>query len=253
MAPRFRALADDEIMRKHAGEVVTAADRACEELLTELLRDIVDAPVIGEEATAASPVELDRFMADGHDGGPAWIVDPIDGTRRFVSGEPEYGVMVAFAERGRTTAAWILLPQLDQVVTAQLGAGAERNGEPLVMPEPAADPGQWQVLLKNHHMPAEVRDAVAGRAERFRALDHQGSSAALEYLQVAQGKNTALGFWRTKPWDHAPGALIVEEAGGLVLRPDGRRYGPTQHGEGILSAHASIADEARRLVFGDAG
>ncbi len=106
IAPHFRSLAADDVEEKEAGEVVTVADRAAERVLGPLLREVIDAPVLGEEAAAADPSLLDLVGAPG----PLWLLDPIDGTANFAVGSPTYAVMVALLRDGETEAAWILQP-----------------------------------------------------------------------------------------------------------------------------------------------
>ncbi|WP_431904794.1 inositol monophosphatase family protein [Nonomuraea sp. bgisy101] len=74
--PRFRALADGEVTEKSPDEVVTVADREAEELISRGLRGVVDAPVVGEEATAGDP----RLLMALREAPAAWLVDPLDGT-----------------------------------------------------------------------------------------------------------------------------------------------------------------------------
>ena len=69
--------------------------------------------------------------------------------------------------------------------------------------------------------------------------------AGREYLDLLTGKQQFVAFWRTLPWDHAPGALLVREAGGVVRRFDGEPYRPADEGNGLLSA---ISDDTWRTV-----
>ena len=129
--PRFKALAAGEVSEKSPGDFVTIADQECERVLSERLRAIRDVPVVGEEATAADPTLLDQVgSADA-----AWIVDPIDGTKNFVNGDPDFVVMVAFVEMGATTAAWIWHPERDALLAARRGGRTHRNGMAVVAPE----------------------------------------------------------------------------------------------------------------------
>jgi len=60
--------------------------------------------------------------------------------------------------------------------------------------------------------------------------------AGHEYPSIAQGRQNFVLFWRTEPWDHAPGALFMSEAGAHVARPDGSPYRPLDGGQGLLVA-----------------
>ena len=104
--PRFRNHAAHEISEKAANDFVTIADKESELRLAEGLAAILpEAGIIGEEACAADPTILERA---GH--GLNWIIDPIDGTGNFASGNPPFGIMIALADAGATLAGWILDP-----------------------------------------------------------------------------------------------------------------------------------------------
>ena len=104
--PRYRNLADHEISEKAADDYVTIADKESELRLAEGLSAILpEAGIIGEEACAADPAILERAGT-----GLNWIIDPIDGTGNFVSGNPPFGIMIALADSGTTLAGWILDP-----------------------------------------------------------------------------------------------------------------------------------------------
>ena len=89
---------------------------------------------------------------------------------------------------------------------------------------------------------------------RGRKLDDRAPEAwsllrAAEYPAVAQGDRHFALFWRTLAWDHAPGALLLREAGGSVMRWDGSAYLPAIPGEGLLIArNPAVADEVSRRV-----
>ena len=99
--PRFRSLGRDEVTEKAPGEIVTVADRESEATITRRLRELLDVPVVGEEATSTEP-KLLRALADE----PAvWLVDPLDGTRNFVRGSEDFAVMAALVREGEAVAS----------------------------------------------------------------------------------------------------------------------------------------------------
>ena len=118
--PKFRALADDEIIEKRPGDVVTVADRLAEQALTRIFRAAnPDCLVVGEEGIYADPTPLKALpTAD-----LAWVIDPIDGTRNFASGSPDFAVMVAEVRSGVTTRGWIWQPQFGRGYVVERGAG----------------------------------------------------------------------------------------------------------------------------------
>jgi len=246
IAPRFRTLVEGEIEHKSPGEVVTIADRECEEFLGPLLRDVADVPVVGEEGTAADPSLVGLISTSD----AVWLVDPIDGTANFADGSPEYAVMVAYVEHGRTTASWIWQPQVDRMAIASLGAGATINGTTVTTPVPEPDPMSWRGVVKDRFLPPELRAAVEANLTGFGAR-HQGSNCAgIEYPALVAGRHTFLFYWRTLPWDHAPGVLLAQEAGCSALRPDGRPFSLQPDAEGLLVAHHSAAEVIRDRLLG---
>lgn len=232
VVPRFRALEADAITEKSPGDWVTDADHECEDLLTTALGAIEPGvPVVGEEAVASDPSLL--TVASSHD--RAWLVDPVDGTKAFIDGSPDFATMVALVEGGITTASWIWQPIHAQMFSALKGGGASHNGEALRAP---SDPGpreQWRGLLRTHAMPAALRSASEASLESAGFNHTQVAAAGVTYPKTATGEFAYALYWRTLPWDHAPGALLAEEAGRTVRRLDGTPYRPFDGGLGLLT------------------
>ena len=239
VTPRFRALAPEDIGAKGPGDVVTIVDTEAETEISRGLNAVLPGvPVVGEEGVAADPTLLEGL------GAPlAWVVDPLDGTRAFIEGLPEHAVMVALLERGQSVAGWICLPALGRTYVAERGSGATCNGRTLSR-RPPADPMTGAASLG---IPVRWRAALeTSPASSGIALDGRLWSGYY-YSQVADGVLDALVYQRAHPWDHAPGAAIVRELGGAVLRPDGAEYAPGS-GEGGLVVGASPV--AARTVLG---
>lgn len=238
---RFRSLGSDDIEEKSPGDLVTIADRECERVLAERLPSIVDAPVVGEEATEADPGLPAAIESAAH----AWIVDPVDGTANFAAGRDDFAVMVALASAGETVAAWIWRPVTDELVAAERGAGAWRAGERLRVPSIAETTGG---ILKHKYVPEPTRAAFRAVADDLDLLPDK-RCAGVEYLDLVAGSSSFLTYWRTKPWDHAPGALIASEAGLRTGRFDGSDYRPGDRRTGLLTCRADRWDDlAPRLL-----
>ena len=229
VVPRFRALAAGDIMEKSPGDLVTIADQRCEQVLAERLRRIRELPVVGEEGTADNPLLLDLVASAP----AAWIIDPIDGTANFVAGNPNYVVMVALVEAGVTTAAWIWHPETDAMLTAELGGGVKRNEIPVSSPQRSASP---RGILKRKFMQEPARTRLGVFPASAGQIVPPLKSAGVEYAALIDGEIDFLMYWRTLPWDHAPGALIATEAGLRVARPDGSTYLPGDGRQGLLAA-----------------
>lgn len=224
MLPKFRALDVSEIESKatagYAEDVVTVVDKAAEAALTSGLRAIFpDARVLGEEAAHADPSMLEWATLDS----PLWIVDPLDGTLNFASGNDGFGIMVSFARHGRTTMAWIYLAARDELFVAEDGSGCYRNGRPLQVP-PRQEGRVLSGTFSNRFMPPELRTHVEERTSGRYAQAFLSGAAAIEYTEIALGHKDFATYYRLLPWDHAGPALILTEAGGRVEHLDGSPY-----------------------------
>ncbi|HVB05568.1 MAG TPA: inositol monophosphatase [Acidimicrobiales bacterium] len=243
--PRFSFLAQDDVRAKSPGELVTVADEEAEQLLEARLAGLGQgAPVVGEEACAADPSRLQLL------GSPrAWLVDPIDGTANFVTGSPDWGVMVALLEEGATVAAWIWQPLRQAMFMAARGGGVLRDGRPIRRGRPAATAAGLRGRVSSRFLPPEQAAAVERNRGRFGSVLSGRGSAAIEYPALVEGAQDFCVYWRTLAWDHAAGALLVEEAGGVVGRFDGSPYRPAEEGSGlIVAADETSWQQARSLV-----
>lgn len=230
--PRFRALKDHEVMEKGAGDVVTAADLESEAPLTAALMQMAPGSVVvGEEAHHEDPTILSRFEADA----PVWVIDPLDGTRNFSRGRETFCMLVAYVVRHETRRAWLYDPATDRLAMAEAGAGATLDGAPLISPQPPGD-GSLVGQINLNWFPTDRRGAIEREAKRrFGALDRL-FCAGHDFLGQALGGRHFSFYRRLWPWDHAAGALIRREAGGVVGRLDGRPYLAGERVEGLLSA-----------------
>jgi fructose-1,6-bisphosphatase/inositol monophosphatase family enzyme len=250
--PRFRRLAAGEIHVKATEgdptDVVTEADFAAERRLTPEVRALVaGSVVVGEEAAHADPRILRALDGDG----PVWVVDPVDGTRNFAAGSERFGSMLALVVRGVTVMSWIHLPCEDATFVAESGAGATLDGRRFRADDAAvADPPAGTVygrisMPKEEFARLESRAAATGRAQPYLG------SAAVEYTSMLRGRKDYLVYHRLLPWDHAPGALLVDEAGGRVRHADGDAYAPRHRDRTLLAARtASAWDAAHAALFG---
>ena len=243
--PRFRRLDPSQIEEKAPDELVTIADKESEAaLIAGLTKLLPESRVIGEEGVSADPALL-----EGIGEGVAWIVDPIDGTANFAAGETPFGIMVALAIDGVSEAAWLFDPVGDRMCSAARGRGAFINGTRVTSrtsgaPIPIAG-------LSTKFLPPEMRGDIEARAEGRMRCVAIPRCAAEQYPRIILGANDLALFWRTHVWDHAPGALILTEAGGRVARFDGTDYAVAQTGTGLLAAATPhMWDEAAAILLG---
>lgn len=222
--PRFRMLRDDEIERKMTAsdpeDIVTIVDRRVEARVTAALREIdPEARVVGEEAVHQDPDLLRHLSADE----PVWLLDPIDGTKNFARGLDGFGIMLARLRHGLAQAAWVFLPARRQMFVAEAGSGAFLDGARLTVPETSAS-ALPRGTVHTRYMPATLAAAlrVAGDGNHVPAPDTGAS--AIEYTAILRGERDFGVYYRLLPWDHAPAALILTEAGGRVDHLDGSPY-----------------------------
>ena len=191
--PRFRNLAAHEISEKAANDFVTIADKESELRLAEGLAAILpEAGIIGEEACAADPTILERA---GH--GLNWIIDPIDGTGNFASGNPPFGIMIALADAGATLAGWILDPMTGRVCHALLGGGSHIDGEQVQARESGGD--LPIAALAVYFMTEDERADIQRRADGQFAVVDIPRCAAEQYPRLVLGQNDVSVFARTLP------------------------------------------------------
>jgi fructose-1,6-bisphosphatase/inositol monophosphatase family enzyme len=234
VTPRFGALAAGEVRKKQLVKPVTVADREAEERLTaELQAAYPGALVLGEEAVAADARVLARFRDAEH----AFTVDPVDGTRQFVRGSPDHAVMVAELRHGQVVRSWIWQPQHRRAYVAERGAGAWCDGRRLTVSS----------------RPASPSGGVVGRVRALARMRRTGTCCGVDYPRLADGAADYALSWHPRPWDHAPGSLLLAEAGGVVGAPDGSAYAPRGRGPRVMVAaadaatHAAVGGMLRRL------
>lgn len=264
--PRFRRLADHEVRAKEGGELVTAADVACEARLTRLLRDhLPGSGVIGEEAAAERPEVLDLLA--GAD--PVWLIDPVDGTANFAAGRRTFAVMVALVEKGVIDAAWIHEPSLARTAVAERGSGAWIGDQRLRTAAAVPLSAMRGTLHAGRFGSPELRRRVQAVRESLGTVPSLRCAGA-EYVRLAAGKlhyslfSEKAGetrppgdihyglFTRMMPWDHAPGVLVFTEAGGVARTFDRRPYEPARRDTpGLLMAPDRASWEALHgVLFG---
>jgi fructose-1,6-bisphosphatase/inositol monophosphatase family enzyme len=235
--PRFRLLKEGDVEEKSKGDFVTVADREAELWLTPRLEKLLPGSrVLGEEAAAADPGLFRLLESDA----PVWTVDPIDGTGNFVAGRETFGVMIALVEAGDVRHAWIYLPVSGDLASAEEGAGAfwqsGGNVRRLDAGRSPDDAGKISGAFNVRFMQEDWRD----RVELFADSVPRKSSylcSAWDYTGLARGEIDLVTYHRMMPWDHAPGSLILREAGG-VLRDmsNGLDYKPRTLGGPHLAA-----------------
>lgn len=228
-----------DVERKAGGDPVTEADHVVDGVLREIL------PNDGEgwlsEETADSPDRLGKRRV--------WIVDPIDGTKEFVQGIPEWCISVGLVEDGVATAGGICCPAADRTIVGGAGCGVRLNGEPAEM--------SARSTLEGATVLASRSETRRGEWERFQGLGFHVEpmgSVALKLGYVAAGLfDTTWTLVPKNEWDIAAGAALVAAGGGTVWRPDDvevRFNERVTKFTGLIAAPASLVGPIRTLMDG---
>lgn len=241
---RFGRLAADEVGSKSdRRDLVTAADLASERFLLDGLREAFpDDDVLAEESGV-------------HDRGAAarWYVDPLDGTVNFVHGLPMFAVSLARVRDGRPELAVVHLPRLGETFRAAAGGGAWLGGRRLAV-SASAEPRESIFATGFPYRRDELADNNLENFDRMflhqRGVRRMGS-AAVDLAYVAAGRIDAFWELHLSPWDVAGGALLVQEAGGVVdtLVPGGDWL----HGRNLIAGPAELVARTRALLLAGRG
>lgn len=225
ITPRFRALLEGQIFEKRPGDLVTVADREAEVAITTALTTAYpSAVVLGEEAYAADPTLMDRYLAAQH----AFTVDPVDGTKNFVGGSPDHAVMASEVIDGVVTRAWVWQPEHRVAWTAERGGGTARNGAPV----------RVNPTNKEHDLvgATSIWDLRGTRVGSLPPLRLTWVCCGIDYPRLVEGEADYILYSRAHPWDHAPGSLLLSEAGGHLGFRDGTDYDPRRREPGLIAA-----------------
>lgn len=181
---------------------VSDADIAVDALLRERLTAGPDAFAWLSEETADDPGRLTaRYL---------WVVDPIDGTRAYIAGEPDWAVSAALIENSRPVAACLYAPALEQFFAARSGAGSMVNGAAMAATRGAHLDG---IRVAG---PQKLLDRISSIVPPFTRVP-RGHSLALRLVRVAQGAcDVAFAGGNSHDWDLAAADLLVHEAGGAL-------------------------------------
>ena len=196
-----------EVRAKRANDFVTQVDRAAEAAIIEIIHKAhPDHEILAEESGAINRNEY------------CWIIDPLDGTTNFIHGFPQYCVSIGIQHRGTIAHGVVYDPAKNELFTASRGRGAFLDDRRIRVSKCA-----------------RLKDSLVGTGFPFKELSHldryfrqlenvmrnsagvrRAGAAALDLAYVAAGRMDA--FWERglSAWDMAAGALMIQEAGGLV-------------------------------------
>jgi myo-inositol-1(or 4)-monophosphatase len=209
-----RAARDIDVLsvtRKRHNDFVTEVDKSAEQAIIEILhRAYPDHAILAEEsgATAGTAGESEY----------TWIIDPLDGTTNFIHGFPQYAVSIGLRHKGVLVQGVVYDPTNNELFTASRGRGAFLNERRIRVSKRI----RLNEALIGTGFPFRDFEGLDEYLSMFRELTartaglRRAGAAALDIAYVAAGRLD--GFWEMglSPWDMAAGALMVQEAGGLV-------------------------------------
>ncbi len=233
---RFKS-GDIAAEEKTSGDPVTDADLLVDKILKQYLPEDGDGWL--SEETRDDLSRLDKRHV--------WIVDPLDGTREFVKGIPEWVVSIGYVEDGKAVAGGMCNPDTGERFLGAVGHGVYYNGEKAKMSP--------KTTLEGAVVPASRSEVRRGEWEKFEhgpiTVKPMGS-VAYKLALLSVGKVDA--NWTLVPkheWDVAAGVALVEAAGGFALLKNGKP--PVFNGKdtlisGLWAGPAQLHDALKKLL-----
>jgi myo-inositol-1(or 4)-monophosphatase len=216
---------------KSPGNVVTEADIAVNDLISKRLRHA--RPGYGWLSEETKDNAADRTQSR------VWVIDPIDGTKDFVKGEPGFCVSIACIEGSQPTVGVVYNPVLDELLAARLGGGATMNGKTIRVTA-CGD--------LSCRMVGQPDVFVRGEAARYwpgiEILTPIPNSIAWRMCLVASGRwDAAVALNSKSDWDLAAAVLLISEAGGVTTDRFGQSFAfnrPSVIQNGVVAAGAGL-------------
>ncbi|KTA74654.1 3'(2'),5'-bisphosphate nucleotidase CysQ [Aeromonas salmonicida] len=194
---------------------LTAADKGAHEVIVQALAGLTpDIPVLSEESGP-------EVMGLRHGWSRYWLVDPLDGTKEFVSRNGEFTVNIALIEDGKPLWGLVYAPVLDRLWYGGKGMGAWRVADgkrEAIQTLPHQEGAPWRVVGSRNHLSRETLDYLAP----FGEIELVSMGSSLKFCIIAEGGAEL--YPRLAPtceWDTAAAQAVLEGAGGSVTRLDG--------------------------------
>ncbi len=200
---------------------LTAADLAAHHIIEDGLRLVTpDIAVVSEEGQDAHGVAREQSIF--------WLVDPLDGTREFLSGNGEFTVNIALIVQGQPALGVVVVPTTGEFFWGGLSLGSFFQGcedqQPVALKVPTTRPNPWRVIASRSHL----SDSTAALIARLGPVSLLQAGSSLKFCRMAQGQADI--YPRLSPtceWDTAAAQAVLEGAGGHVFDLHGKklRYG----------------------------
>jgi myo-inositol-1(or 4)-monophosphatase len=217
---------------------VTDADLAADQLLHKRLKALVPEAGWLSEETVDSAERLSKKLV--------WVVDPLDGTKEFVMGIPEFAVSVALVEDGDPVIAVIFNPASGELFYAMRGKGAHASGNTAKVSD--------QGVLRAARVDASRSERKRGEFSPFEELVRLKTVGSIAYKLARVGAGLADATWSRGPkneWDICAGVLLIQEGGGRCVNLDNQSFTfnqPYPKVNGIIATNGHIHEEVLQTL-----
>ena len=224
---------------KSSVNMVTQVDRDAEKLIISIIHNVYpDHRILAEETNEIKGNSPYR-----------WIIDPLDGTTNFVHGFPVFAISIAVEYKGEIIVGVVYDPNRNELFSAVKNGGAFLNKKQIKV----SDTKALLASLTATGFPYETGTLFELNMEIFRSIYtkcqgvRRAGSAALDMCYVASGRFD--GFWEfgLNPWDISAGALIVQEAGGIVGDFNGNEF-KSDNTSQIIATNGTIHEELLKII-----
>ncbi|MFN3292594.1 MAG: inositol monophosphatase family protein [Gemmobacter sp.] len=218
---------------------VTRADRAAETALrAAIAARFPDHAIYGEEFGGATGGE-----------GPLWVIDPVDGTKSFISGHPLWGMLLGFLQGGKPVMGAVQMPVLREVALGAPGFGAFLNGAPIAVRQGVAPADAF--VCVNELRRVLLADRAAGDALLHAGRYVRETVDCYTYVQLAAGWIDGVVDHGLEPYDYLPVLPLVEAAGGVMTDWQGNPLGFGSDGRVVAGSPAVHAHLLRVIAQSD--
>lgn len=234
-----------DVQRKDDESPVTVADLAAHRVLTAGLPQLLDIPVLSEEACDIALEERRSWQR-------WWLVDPLDGTKEFIANSPEYTVNVALIEQGKVVFGVVGVPATGQIYYGGCGQGAGllELGERKEIRVSAVQRPLRVAGSRSHGSPQQ--EAFMERLQQQMPFERISAGSSLKFCWLAEGRvDLYPRLSPTSQWDTAAAQGVVEGAGGQVLDWQGRPLTYEAHESYLNPNFVALPDDSalRELVL----
>ena len=220
------------IITKADESPVTLADRAAETAMRDILGATRPADGIYGEEHGAERIDAPRV----------WVLDPIDGTRSFITGSPLWGTLIGVLEGERVVFGMVDMPVLGERWFGQAGVGAERNGE-TVRVSGCTDVAQARIVTTSPDIFNAADLKAFDRLSKRCAMRRFGGDC-YGYAQLAGGTIDLVVETGLQPYDYLGPAGLIEAAGGVITDWEGRALGLKSDGRVVAAATRELHRQA---------